>query len=374
MNTDSWKKPVYFDLDEVESIAEEEATITLNYTPPVLLPEDTELEINHLLSAHEPETVPPMIPNSLPPATQSQINPIQQPVPTRSPLLWLVGSLGLLLVLMLLVDTYSFIIEQYTNSWFLGTVFLGLMIAITAAALTLSWRGYQGLRALQTVSALQQEGRQLLKVNGYGHAIHYLNRIAHFYAHRPDIKVRLERFYLILNDSHHDHEVCTLFSSHVMKDLDQQAYRVVIQRAKETALLTMLSQMAFLDTVLTLWRNIRLIRDIAALYGGRPGFLASISLISSVLQNLIYAGASEVAADGISEILGGTMLSIMSAQAAQGLGSGLLTARVGLHAMQACRPLPFLEGEKPSLKKIRREIVKSLKGAFETKEGKNGNG
>ena len=58
---------------------------------------------------------------------------------------------------------------------------------------------------------------------------------------------------------------------------------------------------------------------------------------------------------------------------AQGLGSSVLTARVGLRAMQVCRPLPFLEGEKPRLKEIRKEIIKSLKKLVATQEPKDKN-
>jgi len=44
MNTETWETPLFFELDKVETIAEEEAAITLDYTPPVILPDDTALE------------------------------------------------------------------------------------------------------------------------------------------------------------------------------------------------------------------------------------------------------------------------------------------------------------------------------------------
>lgn len=351
MNTETWNSPLFFELDQVETVAEEETAITLDYTPPVILPEDSKLE-------YEVEPVP------------QPISPIvSESAQTTSPwLLSLVGALGLLLVLMLVVDTYRFIAQQYASSFFIGTLFLVLIFIISGAALMLSWQAYKKLQALRTVSALQKEGGKLMEVEGYGGTNQYLNKIVNFYAHRPDVKERLERFYMTLNDSHRDSEVCRLFSNLVLKDIDQQAYHIVTQRAKETALLVMISQIALLDTVLTLWRNLRMIQDVATLYGGKPGFLGTISLIGNVLQNLIYADVSETIADSIGEILGGSILSVMSAQVAQGLGSGVLTARLGLKTMQACRPLPFTDEEKPRLKGIRKEIIFSLKGVFEKKE------
>jgi len=361
MHTDTWTKPIIFDLDKVENIAEEEATVTLDYTPPVILPENTELETDNFFV--KPEST-----------TTSKINQLPHPEYKKSttvPLLWLGGSLGLLLGLMLLVDTYHFIVQQYSSSLFIGTLFLSLILIITGTALTLSWRAYKNIQTLRTVSKLQKEGRQLIESEDYGRAIPYLNKIAQFYVDKPDFNNRLERFYLTLNDSHHDREVCSLFSHQLMKEIDQQAYSIVTQRSKEIALMTMISQIAFLDMLLTLWRDVRMIRDVAILYGGKPGFLATMSLIIGVLQDLIYADVSEVAADSVAEIMGGSVLSLMSAQAAQGIGSGIITARIGLQAMQSCRPLPFLEEEKPRLKEIRWEIVSTLKGVFETKEVKS---
>lgn len=363
MSTATLKTPLFFDLDKVETIAEEEASITLDYTPPVIFPEEAELETNNLLAANESYSTP-----------MPQIVLDSPPRRTTSPWLWLVGSLGLLLGLMLVVDAYHFIVQQYASSWFIGTLFFGLILAITGAALILTWQAYKNIRALRTVSALQEEGRQLMETGGYGGATPYISKVVQFYEHRSDIKARLERFHATVNDSHHDREVCALFSNHVMKDIDQQASRIVTQRSQETALMVMISQIALLDAVLTLWRNVRMIRDVATLYGGRPSFFGSISLIVNVLQNLIYAGASEVVADGVAEIVGGSVLSVMSAQVAQGLGSGVLTARLGLHAIQICRPLPFTEEEKPRLKDIRKEIVKSIKSVFKTKESNNKTG
>ncbi len=347
MNTDTWNPPLFFELEQVETIAEEEKAITLDYTPPVILPENTELE-------YEPVVQPITLP--------------QSPQSPHSPWLWLVGALGTLLVLMLLVDTYYFIAQQYAHSLFLGTLFLTLILTISGAALILTRQAYKKIQTLRTVSALQKEARELMEADSYGNADPYLKKIVNFYAHRPDVKKRLEGFYIALNDTHQDREVFRLFSDFVLKEIDQQAYHIVSQRSKETALMVMISQIALLDTILTLWRNTRMIQDIATLYGGRPGFLGTITLIGGILQNLIYADVSEMVADSVAEILGGSMLSVMSAQVAQGLGSGVLTARLGIRTMQACRPLPFSEEEKPRLKNIRREIIFSLKGVFEKKE------
>jgi putative membrane protein len=368
--TKNWTAPVFFELDAVENSEGEETTIILNYTAPVVLPEEVTLETRTLLLAHDTEAIPPEARNTN--GLHRKVNTVPQRIPgyTVSPWWWLVGSLGTLLVSLLIMDTYRFIAQQYVNGLFFGTFFLLLTLTIVTAIIILSWRSYENFRQLRTISELQREGHLLIETNRYGDAIHYINRIAHYYMYRPDIRARLDRFYVMLNDSHHDREVCTLFSTYVMKEIDQQAYRVVEQRAKETALLVMVSPIPLLDTLFTLWRNLRMIRDIATLYGGRPSFFASASLVKSVVQNLIYADVSEILAESVADAFGNSVLSVVSTQAAQGVGSGILTARVGLQAMALCRPLPFQAEEKPRLKEIRWEIITSLKGFFENKENK----
>jgi putative membrane protein len=363
MTTQTWKAPVYFDLNAVESIAEEEAIVTLTYTPPVILPAEIKLKTNALLLAHEPDPADEVVAGKYTATNENMPNTTVSSA--TSVWVWLAGSLGLLLIFMMLENTFLLVAQQFEHSLLLGSVFLILVGVILSALAVVIWHNYQDLIALRTVSQLQEEGRLLREINGYGNALTYVNKITQLYVQRPDIKAHLDRFYVILNDSHHDRDVCHLYSTQVLKEIDQQAHRLVAKRSKETALLVMISQIALLDGVLTLWRNLVLIQDIAKVYGGRPSVLGSISLFGAVLQNLIYADVSEMVADSMAEILGGSMLSILSAQAMQGIGSGVMTARVGLYAMHACRPLPFADDEKPRLKDIRREIVMSLKKTFE---------
>ncbi|MDM8547488.1 TIGR01620 family protein [Candidatus Venteria ishoeyi] len=298
----------------------------------------------------------------LPEVLSSRIN--REQAQQFSPLRWLFASLAALLMLMLVVDTWRFLATQFNGSLFLGLVFSLLVLTITATAGWLAWSAWTEIRRLRTVSTLQEEGETLLENDAYGHATPYLNKVAHFYEQRADVKPGIDRFYIVANDHHTDTEACQLFSQQVLKDLDEQAYRIVLKRSNETALMVMISPIASISTILTLWRNMQMIRDVATLYGGRPGFFASFPLLGAVVQNLIYADVSEIMADSVGEIFGGGVLSVVSGQMAQGLGSSLMTARVGLFAMHACRPLPFQSKEKPSLKNIRHEVLRSLKKAI----------
>jgi putative membrane protein len=362
----TWQAPVFFDPDTLENV---DKAATLAYTPAVVLPANQVLEGESaaLSMSAAPSEVKEVKENSfvLPAWVKERIQLPQSDAAkeqrARFVLLWLIASLGALVLMLLVVDAYRFIATEFARSWLTGTLFFALIASISVTAAWLGHRAWLDVYRLRTVSALQSEGEKIIQTNGYDHALTYIKKLAHFYAARVDVRPRFERFYTIVDTTYHDREVCTLFSRQVMKELDEQALRVVIKRSNETALLIALSPNPLLSTVLTFWRTQMMVREIAVIYGGRPGFLGMLSLFGLVLQNLLYADVSEMLAESIAETFGGSVLSVFSAQAAQGIGSSLLTARLGLRAMQACRPLPFIGEEKPRLKDVRREIMGSLK-------------
>lgn len=50
----------------------------------------------------------------------------------------------------------------------------------------------------------------------------------------------------------------------------------------------------------------------------------------------------------------------LSTRVAQGIGAGLLTARLGIKTMELCRPLPWMD-DKPKLADFRRQLLSQLK-------------
>ena len=122
--------------------------------------------------------------------------------------------------------------------------------------------------------------------------------------------------------------------------------------------------------LLILWRNLKMIEEIANLYGLRLGYWSRIKLIKQVFVNMVYAGATELIADVGTELLGADLLGKLSARLAQGLGAGMLTARLGLKAMHLCRPLPFEENP-PQIKDIRKSLLSQIKSLVNKNSAKS---
>ena len=105
-----------------------------------------------------------------------------------------------------------------------------------------------------------------------------------------------------------------------------------------------------------------MIRRIAEIYGGRSGTFGAWRLTRAVVTHLVATGAVAVGDDLIGSVGGGTILSKLSRRFGEGIINGALTARVGVAAMEVCRPLPFGAGRRPRVTKL---VQRALTGLFE---------
>lgn len=171
----------------------------------------------------------------------------------------------------------------------------------------------------------------------------------------------LNRWQKQVNEAHSAREVTYLFGQNVLQPFDKQAKSLISKNAAEAAVIVAISPLALVDMFFIAWRNIRLINKIAQIYGIELGYLSRIRLLRMVLLNVAFAGASELVHEIGMEWLSQDLTAKLSARAAQGIGVGLLTARLGIKAMEFCRPLAFQANEKPRLTNIHKELLTTLK-------------
>ncbi len=60
-------------------------------------------------------------------------------------------------------------------------------------------------------------------------------------------------------------------------------------------------------------------------------------------------------------MFGTSITSIISSKLSQDIVSGILTAKIGVHAMNICRPIPFTGENQPSLASMKMEILMLFK-------------
>lgn len=135
----------------------------------------------------------------------------------------------------------------------------------------------------------------------------------------------------------------------LLAPLDLRARQMVLDAAKRVSLVTAVSPRALVDLAYVLFESGRLIRRLSELYGGRPGTLGFLRLARGVLAHLAVTGAIAAGDDVVHQIVGQGLAARLSAKLGEGVVNGMMTARIGVAAMEVTRPLPFTAVKRPGL-------------------------
>ena len=251
------------------------------------------------------------------------------------------------------------------QDWFaLGTLGAGTLIILAGAgSLAAEWRRLYRLR--QRAEERDRAG-ELLRSHALGQGREFCLGLAGRAGIRQGHPA-LVHWLAALQDTHSDREVVELYARMVQPVIDRRARREISRSAAESALMIAVSPLAVVDMGFIAWRNLRLINRIAAIYGIEVGYFSRIRLFRLVLLNIAFAGVSEWVREMGMDWMSQDLAARLSARIAQGMGAGLLTARLGIKAMELCRPLPWLNGDKPRLGDYRHELIGQLKSLLERK-------
>jgi putative membrane protein len=270
---------------------------------------------------------------------------------------WFALGLAAVLAVALGFDTADLLTRAFATSWTLGGLAVAGLALAGVSLIGMVGREFLNLRRLRRIETLRAEADRLQRTRGHGEADRYAGELAALYSRRAEIAPAMERLRELVTDAHDDGEVIRLIDREVMTEIDRRAYQAVVRAARTTALVTALSPAAIVDVAVVFWRNLKLVREVAALYGARPGYAGSLRLLRRMLANLAVAGATESVHHVAVDALGGTLAAAISTRVGQGIVNGLLTARVGLAAMHLCRPIAFSPESRPSLGHIRAELL-----------------
>ncbi|MEW6981771.1 YcjF family protein [Colwelliaceae bacterium 6471] len=272
---------------------------------------------------------------------------------------WLWRIIFSLFSVLVVVEAVDFFRVGFTESPIIASIYAIILACLAVLAGSTLIREFKGLRQFKQQQKIQTQVRDILNGDGKVSAMDICQNISD---KMPcDVTTKQEKKWDdIVHAQYSDAELLQLYSRVVLTDVDQKALAEVAKFSTESLVLIALSPIAIIDMFIMLWRNFRMINKIAGLYGLKLGYWGRIKLVKQVFVNMVYAGASELVTDFGSDMIGADALGKLSGRLAQGLGAGLLTARLGLRTIKLCRPIPF-ENDAPKLSHVRKEIVIKIK-------------
>lgn len=241
-----------------------------------------------------------------------------------------------------------------------GALILALLAAgagaILAAREILAWRG------LRRLDGLRRGAEAALGANDLAAMRRFVARLDALYAPRPELAAARHRLGQRQAELLDAAGLADLTEAELLAPLDAEARRAVEAASRQVATVTALVPLALADVAAALLCNLRMIRRIAEVYGGRAGVLGGWRLTRTVLAHLVATGALAVGDDLVTSVAGGGMLARVSRRFGEGVVNGALTARVGIAAIEVCRPLPFRTLPPPRLGSL---LQRALAGVFD---------
>ncbi|MBT0723057.1 TIGR01620 family protein [Rosenbergiella sp. S61] len=277
------------------------------------------------------------------------------------------ARLLLLGVLVLFVSGVAQLVQTILTAWYekqwvtIGMATAGVMIVCAGLGAMLA--ELSRLRRLKKQMHIHQYAQRLLSSHSHQHGVAFCESLikdAGLPAEHPAVM----QWHAALDPSLSDKEVVTLYSTLVQPTFDNQARRLIRQTATQSAFMVAASPYALVDMGLVAWRSLRMINQIAKLYQVEPGYFGRIKLLRALLVNMAVAGASEWIQESSLDWLSQDLAARLSGRVAQGVGIGLLTARLGVKTMSLCRPIPWVEGEAPKVSEFRRGLIADLGDKF----------
>lgn len=312
--------------------------------------------------AAQPDTAPPVLDFIEAPqgAAMQQVAAIVAKRPSRLAR-WFWSISVMLAGFVVSLAAWDYVTGLLARSPILGGIASALVGLLLLVLLIILVRELAAFGRLRKLDAIQQLAKEALDNHDLKKAHIVVGSMAALYSNRDDTAWGRAELQSRQSEVLDADGLLGLAETSLLTSLDARAQREVEAAARQVATVTAIVPLALADLFTALTANLRMIRRIAEIYGGRAGTLGSWRLTRTVLTHLVATGAVAVGDDLIGSVAGGGVLSKVSRRFGEGVINGALTARVGVAAIEVCRPLPFHTSKKPSVSGL---VGRAMSGLF----------
>lgn len=274
-------------------------------------------------------------------------------------LVWAVaGSLVALVVSVATFDYLTGLLARYPTLGRVAVALTGLLLLLAVVHVV---RELWAFRRLARIDGFRAEAAAVQASGDRDAAAAFSGRLARFYTGRPELEWPLGRLADQRAEVLDADALLAMTERAALEPLDAMVRAEIETAARAVATATAIVPLALLDVLAALVQNVRMIRRIAEIYGAHAGFFGSWRLLRLVAAHLLATGLVAVGDDMIGSVAGGHVLARLSKRFGEGVMNGALTARVGVAAMDVCRPLPFAALPRPKVSNL---VGRALGGLF----------
>jgi len=268
----------------------------------------------------------------------------------RLPLLSIfLSALGILFSAALALWIDALIRDLFTRGDWLGYTAVGITALAVLALLGMVFRELIGLRRLASVQALKQEAEIAARDRKPAHARTVVGKLVKLASAMPETAKGRAALEATADEIIDSEGLLRLAELELLAPADRRARLLVLAASKRVSVVTAVSPRALVDLGYVLYEAARLIRAIAENYGTRPGRIGMLRLFRDVIAHLAVTGSIAIGDGIVQQLLVHGIASKISARFGEGVINGLMTARIGIAAMDLLRPLPFQAVKRPGV-------------------------
>ncbi len=269
----------------------------------------------------------------------------------------LFAALGGLVTLLAALWLHDWVRALIARDDWIGWAAVSLLGLAVLALIMIILREAAGLMRLGRLGRIRHEADSATRDGDKALAVDVTHRLKRLYAGRKDVAWGLARLAEHEDDIMDAAELLRLSERTLVAPLDAPARTIVAASAKRVSVVTAVSPGALIDMLFVAGENLRMLRRLATLYGARPHTLSLLKLARMVVTHIVLTGGIALGDDVIQQLLGHGLTAKLSARLGEGLFNGALTTRIGIAAIDVCRPLPYIEVQRPRFRELVAEVA-----------------